>query len=199
MNVEFEDPTTDKVFYNEQMDYLIIHLLEVQIPYPEIHVEDYYSTPVKSAPTVKPAIQIMRNTCDQYDSHTSLEDFVQNSFEVFEWQTSTYNGGDDGFIFRMNSASTMVAKHSRRGCAQNVYVGPGVKFGPVTLDYLPKTKNNFVFRPGGFLKEGQLLFLYQGSSPIDVPFIYNPRLGILKNIGCERYGLIINVPESQRG
>lgn len=147
-----------------------------------------------SFPTM--GISIMKHTpqSSSWRVTQTLTQFVEETFKEFDLHESATD--DDSFRFKLNSCSSIIAKCCRRGRGNSVYLGKGVKFGPMVSQMIDSgTSTIHQIHDAPWVPEGKLLMLYQGNK-LDVPFISND-YGILVNENVSSFGRLITVPESQ--
>lgn len=182
----------DYVFDSPQIGFSEIYLLEA-IPPQEMKPED------KGIPLV-----LKKHDVDStsWIRDKSLQEFVLETFPDAMAIHSSDAKEDSEFGFKINAICSVIAAQCRRGIGNNLYVGPGIKFGPKTQSNLDLQSNgqgrDYWIQYVDWLPEGKILNLYWNrSAPIDIPFLVTGNGDILVNRFCERYGAITTVPDSQ--
>jgi hypothetical protein len=190
---------------NPQKDQQVIFLLETRLSPEERWTLNPYGmlppgrTGCEDSPLPMGGISIMKHYPDSSSWRVSktLTQFVEETFKEFEIHKGVVEDGD--FRFKLRSCGTIIGKSCRRGAGNSIYLGKGVKFGPMVQAMLDDSLGgHFTTYDAPWVPEGKLLMLYQGDNKLDVPFVVSSNLDILVNENVSAYGRFITVPESQR-
>lgn len=181
------------LFNNPQKSHESVHLLTYV--YEDAEPDPTGFSSFEPRRIVRPVVQELKTPCQTWLHGVSLREFLLNSYEV---NTHLAHAVDDhDFRFRLNSNSSLIAAATRRGAGNLLLVGPGVKLGPITQEYLDSQERVIQTVFCDLLPRHHVLMFYSSTNAMDQPFIVHDT-GIVVNNRFEDYGRRFVVPPSQQ-